>query len=128
MDDVGDDPRLERGLALFNRRDYAEAADEFEELFFEAVGDEVEFVRALMQVAVGVHHIERGQPHAAIERLDEGLLAIADVTNARGIDFERLAEDVRGLITALRSGAKVTWPSVTRSDPESSKFESRIQN
>jgi len=114
MVDVGDDPRLERGLALFNTRDYAEAADEFEELFFEAVGDEVELVCALMQVAVGVHHIERGQPRAAIERLDEGLLAITLVTNARGIDFERLAEDMRGLIAALRSGARVSWPSVTR--------------
>src|SRR5436305_1672263 len=56
-----EDPRFRAAIEQLNAGDYAEAADAFEELFFEAVRDEVEPVRALMQVATGMHHIERGQ-------------------------------------------------------------------
>ena len=66
---MNDDPRFRAAVAQLNAGDYAEAADAFEELFFEAVREEVEPMRALMQVATGMHHIERGQARAAIDRI-----------------------------------------------------------
>jgi predicted metal-dependent hydrolase len=96
-----DDPRFAIALARFAEGDWLEASDLFEELFFEAVRDEVPLVRALLQVSTGMHHIGRGQRRAARERLEEGLRVIATITNARGVDLEALREQVRAAIAAL---------------------------
>ena len=85
-----DDPRFAAALAHFRDRDWLEASDLFEELFFEAVRDEVPLVRVLLQISTGMHHLSRGQARAARERLEEGLRALAEVTNARGVDLEKV--------------------------------------
>src|SRR6476469_6527504 len=103
-----EDPRFRSGSEQLNAGDYAEAADGFEELFFEAVRDEVEPVRALMQVATGMHHIERGQARAAIERLEEGIAAIDRITNDQGIDVIALRAAVARSVAQLRERRKVS--------------------
>ena len=85
-----DDPRFHAALAHLAHQDWLEASDLFEELFFEAVRDEVPLVRVLLQVSTGMHHLSRGQRRAARERLEEGLRAIETVTNARGVDLDAL--------------------------------------
>ena len=90
-----DDPRFHEALRHFAAGDWMEASDLFEELFFEAVRDEVPLVRALLQVSTGMHHHARGQHRAGAERLREGLSAIDQVTNARGVDLEQLRELIR---------------------------------
>lgn len=90
-----EDPRFHAALAFFANGDWLEASDLFEELFFEAVRDEVPLVRALLQVSTGMHHLSRGQRRAATERLQEGLRVIETVTNARGVDLEGLRELIR---------------------------------
>jgi predicted metal-dependent hydrolase len=103
--DVADDPRFAAALAHYRAGDFLEAADAFEELYFEAVRDEVEFVRVFLQLATGMHHISRGQRRAAVERLEEGIRAIARVTNRRGIDFDALRVQARQAIeTTLALG------------------------
>lgn len=99
--DVRDDPRFAAALAHFEAGDWLEAADAFEELYFEAVRDEVEFVRVFLQIATGMHHISRGQRGAAVERLREGVKAIARVTNDRGIDLNALREQAQRAIADL---------------------------
>jgi len=103
-----EDPRFRAAIEQLNAGDYAEAADAFEELFFEAVRDEVEPVRALMQVATGMHHIERGQARAAIERLEEGVAAIDRITNDYGIDVIALRAAVSRAVAQLRARERVT--------------------
>lgn len=85
-----EDPRFAAALAHFESGDWLEASDLFEELFFESVRDEVPLVRLLLQVSTGMHHFSRGQKRAARERLEEGVRALAEVTNARGVDLERV--------------------------------------
>ena len=87
-----DDPRFHEALRHFDARDWLEASDLFEELFFEAVRDEVPLVRVLLQISTGLHHIARGQRRAARERLEEGVRAMDEVTNARGVDLRALRE------------------------------------
>jgi hypothetical protein len=110
---VRDDPRFHAAIDLLNGGDYAEAADAFEELFFEAVRDEVEVVRALMQVATGMHHIERGQARPAIERLEEGIIAIDRITDAHGIDAAALRASVAAAVARLRERRPVRRVVVT---------------
>lgn len=94
-----DDARFAEARAHFANGDWLEASDLVEELFFEAVRDEVPLVRVFLQISTGMHHISRGQRRAAAERLEEGIRALAEVTNARGVD---LGEVERVARTALR--------------------------
>ena len=82
-----DDPRFHEALRHFDVGDWLEASDLFEELYFEAVRDELPLVRVMLQISTGMHHIARGQRRAARERLEEGLRVMSEVTNARGVDL-----------------------------------------
>ena len=93
-----DDPRFALALRHFHDGDWLEASDLFEELFFEAVRDEVPLVRVLLQISTGMHHFSRGQKRAGIERLEEGLRAMNEVTNARGVDLNALERTAREAI------------------------------
>ena len=109
-----DDPRFLAAIDQFNAGEFYEAGDGFEELFFEAVRDEVELVRVFLQVSVGAYHADTGQRRPAVERLEEAVLAIDRVTNDRGYDLGRLRDDVRRLMKAIRAKEPLIWPRVSR--------------
>jgi predicted metal-dependent hydrolase len=113
------DPRFIQAIAQFNAGDFYEAADAFEELFFEAVRDEVELVRVFLQVSVGAYHADTGQRRPAVERLEVAILAIDRVTGDRGLDLARLREDIKVLIGQIRAGTPKSWPRVRRRDESS---------
>ena len=94
--------------------DYFEASEEFEELFFEAVRDELEFARVFLQLAAGGVHLERRQWRAATQRLDEAVRAIARVTNDRGYDLATMSAELRTVIAQVRQGEPFEWPRVVR--------------
>jgi predicted metal-dependent hydrolase len=112
--DLADDPRFIAALARLDARQYDEAGDGFEELFFEAVRDEVPFVRVFLQVSAGLYHLDLRQWRPGVERLGEAIVAIDQVTNDRGFDLAELRKDVRAAIDATRRGAPVEWPRVKR--------------
>jgi hypothetical protein len=98
-----DDPRFAEALRHVDAEDWMEAADLFEELFFEAVRDEVPLVRVLLQLATGMHHLSRGQRRAARERIEEGVRSIPLVTNARGVDLAGLAARASAALAAAET-------------------------
>jgi hypothetical protein len=93
-----DDPRFAAALLHFANGDWLEASDAFEELFFDAVRDEIPLVRFLLQISTGMHHFSRGQRRAGRERIEEGLRVLSEVTNAHGVDVNRVAEAARSAI------------------------------
>jgi hypothetical protein len=97
-----DDPRFRQALRHFDAGDWLEASDLFEELYFEAVRDELPIVRVLLQVTTGMHHISRGQRRAALERLEQGLRDVAIVADSHGVDVERVASVARMACSALK--------------------------
>ena len=96
------DLRFHDALRFFESGDWLEAGDLFEELFFEAVRDEVPLVRVLLQISTGMHHLSRGQRRAAVERLEEGLRTIAAVTDARGVDLAKVRKVAEEAVARLR--------------------------
>lgn len=112
MTDLSEDPRFASAIETFNRGEFLEAADAFEELFFEAVRDEVAVVRTLMQLSVGCLHAERRQKSAAVGRLREGLRAIEAVTEPHGIAFAELRRETLAAIEAIETGRVPVWPLV----------------
>jgi tetratricopeptide (TPR) repeat protein len=110
--ELTEDPRFLRGIALFNDGDYLEASDCFEELFFEGVRDEPDFLRIFLQFSVGIHHAEFGQWRPAVERIEEGLLLVESNQDDRGIDLAALAEQMKAGVKSLRDRSKPVWPAI----------------
>ncbi|MEA2236045.1 MAG: hypothetical protein QOC81_769 [Thermoanaerobaculia bacterium] len=114
LPDIADDPRFLAAIGMLAAHDYFEASEEFEELFFEAVRDELEFARVFLQLAAGGVHLERRQWRAAAQRLDEAVKAIARVTNDRGYDLATMSTELRTLIAQVLQGEPFEWPRVVR--------------
>ena len=108
------DPRFTAAVNHFNRSEFAEASDLFEELFFEAAGDELEFARTFLQLSVGLLHADQGQRRPAIERLEEGIRAIDRVTNDRGVELVSLRRDALTAIESIRLGRRFGLPVITQ--------------
>jgi predicted metal-dependent hydrolase len=110
--ELTEDPRFLRGIALFNDGDYLEASDCFEELFFEGVRDEPDFIRIFLQFSVGIFHAQTGQWRPAVERIEEGLRLVAANENDRGFDLAALAAGMRTGATAVREKEIALWPRI----------------
>jgi predicted metal-dependent hydrolase len=108
-----DDPRFLRGIALFNDGDYLEASDCFEELFFEGIRDEPDFIRIFLQFSVGIFHAQTGQWRPAVERIEEGLRLAAANENDRGVDLVALSAAMKVGAMALREKRIVLWPRIS---------------
>jgi tetratricopeptide (TPR) repeat protein len=106
------DPRFIRGVALFNDGEYLEASDCFEELFFEGVRDEPDFLRIFLQFSVGIHHAQTGQWRPAVERIEEGLRLVSSNENNRGVDLAGLAAGMKNGVRSLREKRKPVWPKI----------------
>src|SRR5207253_10341375 len=110
--DITADPRFVRGVSLFNDGEYLEASDLFEELFFEGVRDEPDFVRIFLQFSVGIYHAETGQLRPAVERPEEGLRLVASSCDDHGIDLLALASGMEIGVRNLRQKIKPAWPKI----------------
>ena len=110
--ELAEDPRFLRGIALFNGGDYLEASDCFEELFFEGVRDEPDFIRIFLQFSVGIFHAQTGQWRPAVERIEEGLRLVDANKNDRGFDLVALAHGMNSAAKSLRQQWKPTWPRI----------------
>jgi hypothetical protein len=109
---ITDDPRFVRGLEFFNAGEYFEASEEFEDLFFEGVRDEPDFIRIFLQFSVGIHHVQTGQRRPAIERIEEGLKIVAQ--HDYGLDLVALFEEMRRGLDAFRARRPAAWPKVRK--------------
>jgi predicted metal-dependent hydrolase len=107
------DPRFVRGVSLFNEGEYLEASDLFEDLFFEGVRDEPEFVRIFLQFSVGIYHAQTGQLRPAVERIEEGLRLVGSNCEDHGIDLHALASGMRAGVRNLRRKSKPEWPKIS---------------
>ena len=110
--DITADPRFIRGVSLFNDGECLEASDLFEDLFFEGVRDEPDFVRIFLQFSVGIHHAQTGQWRPAVERIEEGLRLIESNGDDHGIDLLALATGMRIGARNLRHKIKPEWPKI----------------
>jgi predicted metal-dependent hydrolase len=104
------DARFMRGVELFNEREFLDASEIFEELFFEAVRDEVDFVRVFLQFSVGAYHQQVGQWRPAVERIEEGVRVAAALKNDFGFDVAALSSAMAEAARVIRRGEKPEWP------------------
>ena len=83
--------RVERGIRLFNNREFFECHEVLEEEWTPERGARRLFLQSLIHMAVGLYHAERGNPTGAIRQLRKGLRKLAGyLPSCEGIDTLRL--------------------------------------
>ncbi|MFZ0659279.1 MAG: hypothetical protein WAM05_11210 [Candidatus Binataceae bacterium] len=102
-------PDFERAIAAFNRAEYFDAAEGFEQSLPTIDDAELKAVaNALNQIAAALHlRFERGGRQASINLMSQAMLALDDMKPARaGIDIERLYDEVSALVAEIRAAPR----------------------
>jgi uncharacterized protein len=84
--------RLVQGRAAFNRGEYFQAHEHWEEAWRELDGVERTVVQGLIQIAAGLHHLQQQRPRPAAELLRKGLAKLSSGVFAAPVEL-----DVHGL-------------------------------
>ena len=71
--DPFDDPRFAQGVELFNSAHWYEAHDVFEELWHDTAEPERRWIQGVVQIAVAMVHLGRGNTNGAAILLGEGI-------------------------------------------------------
>ena len=104
--------RLEPGRQAFNRGDCYQAHELWEQVWLELAGAERVFVQGLIQIAVGLHHLQQGRRTPAAGQLRKGLEKIArGVPAALGhLRIEALAREGARLLADLAADSIAPAP------------------
>lgn len=81
------EPAFSRGIDHFNKLEFWEAHEAWEELWLAAESDLDQFLQGLIQVAAAYHHLKRGTFRGGVRLFDAGLARLAkfDATTC-GVD------------------------------------------
>jgi predicted metal-dependent hydrolase len=85
---------LEKGMALFNAREFFEAHEVWEETWGEIWEDERHLLQGLIQVAAGFYKLQLGQPAGTAKLLEKSL------THLRAVPRNFYALDLDAIIAA----------------------------
>ena len=64
---------IEKGVALFNDRQFWHAHEAWEELWLQSKGEEKVFLQGLIQLAAAYHHVQRGTFRGGVRLFDAAL-------------------------------------------------------
>ncbi len=91
-------------LNLFNKHEWYDAHDAFEEIWNSIDGDERQIIQGILQVSVSQFHLSKGNLNGATILLGEGLGRIKTRTNINiGIDLEAFCLCLEDLLRKLQS-------------------------
>jgi predicted metal-dependent hydrolase len=68
MESLDFDTEYQRGIDLFNQREFFECHDVFEDLWHDERGERRLFLQGLIQAAVGCYHLSNGNTSGAISQ------------------------------------------------------------
>jgi predicted metal-dependent hydrolase len=92
------DPILS-GINFFNEGLYYEAHESWEDGWRACRGDERGYLKGLVQIAVGLHHLTRGNTAGGVRVLERGLSNLRPYpARCLGIDTASLIHDVRMVV------------------------------
>ncbi|MCU1237368.1 MAG: hypothetical protein JWP63_5335 [Candidatus Solibacter sp.] len=109
------DERVVHGIALFNGRQYFVCHEVLEEVWTPERGPRRLFLQALIHLAVGLYHAERGNTAGATRQLRKGLRKLGGYLPAcEGIDTARLHADAQCILAAIEGGTQIWDPPLIR--------------
>lgn len=94
---------LHHGRAAFNRGEFFEAHERWEEAWHRLEGAERVRVQGLIQIAAGLHHLQQGRPRPAASLLAKGLAKLSGDVPAALADLPvaSFAREVARLLAEL---------------------------
>lgn len=99
-------PDLERGIELFNTREYYACHDWLEDAWMFEVAPRRRFLQSIIHYAVACYHQERGNAIGAIRQLRKGLDKLAEYRPAfEDVDTERMYADGEALLGLVEAGS-----------------------
>jgi predicted metal-dependent hydrolase len=97
------DPRYLAGIACFNRGEYFDAHEVWEELWMECPSAERRFIQSLIQAAVALYHWERGNAAGADRLFRSGRRYMEPYAPLYfGLDVEKFWQDVERAFAGVR--------------------------
>jgi predicted metal-dependent hydrolase len=108
---------IERGRTAFNRGEFFDAHEIWEEAWRGLEGSERVLVQGLIQVAAGLHHLQNHRPRPAARLLAKGTGKLAAHPSDLRVDL--LARDVARVLAALAT------PGTSAPDPLVVKLDTR---
>jgi uncharacterized protein len=101
-----DQPFL-RGIEQFNRRDFFDAHETWEEIWRQAAGPEKTFLQGLIQIAAAFCHYQRGNRVGTLSLLRAGLERLTHFPPTQsGIELDALRRRVAQWIEQLARGSQ----------------------
>ena len=95
--------RFEDGIKFFNAGRYFEAHEAWEDMWREAGGPLRLFYQGLVQAAVGLHHLSRGNTNGAASQLQKSLSKLEQYPDRFcRIDNKTLIQDLRQVLAAMQ--------------------------
>jgi uncharacterized protein len=86
---------LAKGVELFNRQEFYEAHEVWEEAWHEEEGEERLLLQGLIQVAAGFYKLQVGAPQGTVKLLEQGAKKLRGfVGRSLGVDLEALLPSV----------------------------------
>lgn len=102
------DPLLARGIELFNRGEFFQAHEVWEEAWTPERDPRRRFLQSLIHVAVGSYHATRGNHEGARRQLRKALRKMeAFVPEYESVNTAQLSRDARALLETVEAGAPV---------------------
>src|ERR1700737_76225 len=87
---------LARGIQLFNRQEFYEAHEAWEEGWIDELSDDRLLLQGLIQVAAAFYKLQVGSPVGTVKLLEQGLPKLERfVGRSLGVDLEALLPQVR---------------------------------
>lgn len=107
------DELLQRGIHLFNTRQYFACHEVWEEAWTPEHGPRRLFLQALIHFAVALYHSERANPTGAGRQLGKGLRKLAAyLPSCEGIDTARLHAEGAAVLHHIEAGEAFDHPLI----------------
>jgi hypothetical protein len=110
------EPMFEEAIALFNGGDYYACHDVLEEIWHNAWQSDRAFYQGILQIAVGLYHLNSQNWHGATILLGEGTSRLpVYLPDYQTINIESLLEDSLYILKAVQIGGQESLPSILKS-------------
>jgi uncharacterized protein len=108
------DKQLQRGVRLFNDEEFFQCHEVLEEAWTAEPRPRRLFLQALIHLAVGLYHCQRGNPAGASRQLRKGLKKLdAYMPSCEGIDTGRLYRDALAALEQIDAGVPLSpYPKI----------------
>jgi predicted metal-dependent hydrolase len=108
------DKLLQRGIRLFNDEEFFQCHEVLEETWTSEHEPRRLFLQALIHLAVGFYHCQRGNPIGASRQLRKGLKKLAKyLPTCEGIDTGRLNRDALLVLEQIDAGVPLSpYPKI----------------